>query len=147
MALWAQIKAIQQVLNLSEYGFPVEPTINVPVEARQGPHPAIYIETPHVGHESEFLRAEESTAGTANVNVYLILRVDDLPNGIETLDQYMMDILMPRMKTMIQTAMGDGTFINAGRGGRVAVSGFDFDLRLNDVIGAMRMTLEVSQFE
>ena len=147
MALWAQIKAIQQVLNLSEYGFPVAPEINVPVDARQGPHPMCYIELGHIEHDSEFLRAEESTSGTAIVNVYLVLRQDDLPSGVETLDEFMTDILMPAMKVMIQTAMGDGTFINAGRGGRVAVSGFDFDLRKGDVIGAMRMTLEVSQFE
>lgn len=147
MALWAQVKAIQQVLNLSEYGFPVVPTINVPVDARQGAHPAIYIELGHIAHESELLRAEASTSGTALINVYLILHVADLPNGIDTLDEFMTDILYPKIKTLIQAAMGDGTFINAGRGGRVAVSGCDFDLRYGDVIGAMRVTLEVSQFE
>lgn len=147
MALWAQIKAIQQVLNLSEYGFPVEPTINVPVEARQGPHPMCYIEPPHISFASEFLRAEYSTGTTALINVYLVLRVDDLPNGVDDLDQYMIDILSPMLKALIEAGMGDGTFINAGRGGRVAVTAFDYDHRFGEVIGAMRMTLEVSQFE
>lgn len=152
MSIYAGFSKLIEVLNANkppcadDITWP-DVTETVWPEAYNGPHPAWYMEHPTEQYESAGLQPAYITGSRANLSLYVLVGVKDLPDTVTNMSEYLMDVLGPTIREAVLAAVRARTFDSDGsRGSAPRILGATSDWNQKKALGYYRIDFEISEY-